>query len=185
MLPILDPLRRVSIHAETTSDPPRSPDGRIELSKGVPQVPGCASVGLRGAWNSKETVDSISALRSNRVKMHNSKNGGSVGVERKWQRRWSVAAVLVVASMIGPGLAIAAREKAVKSLTADFEQSTTFQEWRVGSGAESSAARATLTPGPGHSGRGAILQYEIPCNSGSDCPGAVAAQWTPRSAMPV
>jgi hypothetical protein len=93
--------------------------------------------------------------------------------------------VLVITSMIGPRLAIAAREKAVKPLIADFEQSTAFQEWRVVSGAESSAARATLTPGPGHSGRGAILQYEIPCNSGSDCRGAVAAQWTPRSAMPV
>jgi len=144
-----------------------------------------AFVRLRRAWNSKETVDSISALRSNRVKLHNSKNGGSVRVERKWQRRWSVAAVLVVTSMIGPRLAMTAREKTVKSLTADFEQSTAFQEWRVVSGAESSAARATLTPGPGHSGRGAILQYEIPCNSGSDCREAVAAQWTPRSAMPV
>src|SRR5262249_54040805 len=120
MLPILDPLRRVSIHAETTSDPPRSPDGRIELSKGVPQVPGCASVGLRGAWNSKETVDSISALRSNRVRMHNSKNGGSVGVERKWQKRWSVAAVLVLTSMIGPPVDIAAPEKALNPFTPHF-----------------------------------------------------------------
>src|SRR5262245_51280686 len=119
------------------------------------------------------------------MKLHNSKNGGSVGVERMWQRRWSVAAVLVVTSMIGPRLAINAREKAVNSLTADFEQSTAFQEWRVVSGAESSAARATLTPGPGHSGRGALFQYEISCNSGSDCRGAVGAQWTPRSAMPV
>jgi hypothetical protein len=95
-----------------------------------------------------------------------------------------VAAALVVTSMIGPRLAITAQAKAVHSLTADFEQSTAFQEWRVVSRAES-AARATLTPGPGHSGHGAILQYEIPCNSGSDCRGAVAAQWTLRSAMPV
>src|SRR5215475_12200553 len=126
-------------------------------------------------------------LRSNRVKLHNSRNGGSLGVVRIRQRCWSVAAVLVVISMIGPRLAITAtaREKAVNSLTADFEQSTAFQEWRVVSGGESSAARATLTAGAGHSGRGAILQYEIPCNSGSDCRGRVAAQWTPRSAMPV
>jgi len=99
--------------------------------------------------------------------------------------RWSVAAVLFVTSMIGPRVAITAREKAVNSLTVDFEQSTAFQEWHVVSGAESPAARATLTSGPGHTGRGALLQYEIPCDSGSECRGGVAARWTFRSAMPV
>src|SRR5215471_13437640 len=109
---------------------------------------------LRGAWNLKETVDSISALRSDRVKLHDSKNGRSLGVVRIRQMRQSVAAVLFVTSIIGPRVAITAREKAANSLTVDFEQSTAFQEWHVVSGAESPAARATLTSGPGHTGRG-------------------------------
>jgi hypothetical protein len=93
----------------------------------------------------RETVDSISALRSDRVKLRNSKNDGSLGTAlhnetravidrayrlrsatvgalyerplpfrsakplgfmRIWQRRWSIAAVLVVTSMTGPRLSI-------------------------------------------------------------------------------
>jgi hypothetical protein len=61
---------------------------------------------------------------------------------------------------------------------ADFESQDGLQNWRFTGGA------GTLTLGPGHRGRGAILNYQLPCAHNAACGASAEALWTPPSALP-
>ena len=115
-------------------------------------------------------------------KIRNYEVGGH-GTPGKMIRRAAVA--VVIAKTIASCLAMAAQEKPVVSLTSDFEGSSPLERWRFSSGADSPSARGTLELGPGHSGRGAVLNYQIPCGDGTDCHGSASALWRPGPAIQV
>jgi len=98
--------------------------------------------------------------------------------------RRAVVAV-IIAWTIASCLAMAAQEKPVASVASNFEGATSLESWRFSSGADSPSARGTLELGPGHSGSGAVLNYQIPCGDGTNCRGSVSAVWRPGSAIQV
>ena len=66
----------------------------------------------------------------------------------------------------------------------DFEGAAGLQNWHAYRGGESPPAGGTLALGTGHKGRGAVLQYKLPCDTSAGCSGFVAAAWTPASPAP-
>jgi hypothetical protein len=103
------------------------------------------------------------------------KNGNRMSV--------AMAAGLAIAWLIAPCVTAVAQEKPSASLMADFEGPAALEGWRfVGT---DSRVQGTLGLAPGHNGRGAVLQYQIPCDADTDCHGSAAALWKPGSPMAV
>lgn len=59
----------------------------------------------------------------------------------------------------------------------NFDASNTLQHWRFSNGAEFTGASGTLSLGPGHAGRGAVLTYQFTCVDQEHCGHYVAAIW--------
>ncbi len=79
------------------------------------------------------------------------------------------------------GLWLAAQLLAAESVVpiADFDGADPLSGWTVTRSSEFPGADGSLSIGPGHTGRGAVLEYRFPCGGGTRCGGAVAAMWTP------
>jgi len=90
---------------------------------------------------------------------------------------------LAIAWLIASCLTAVAQEKPPAPLMADFEGPTALEGWRFDG--EDSRVQGSLGLGPGHNGRGAVLQYQIPCDAGNDCRGSAAALWKPGSPIAV
>jgi len=95
----------------------------------------------------------------------------------------AIAVRLAIAFLIATSVTALAQKKPSTSLLNDFEGPTALEGWRfVGSHSD---VQGTLAPGPGHNGRGAVLQYQIPCAAGNDCRKSAAAFWKPGSPIPM
>jgi hypothetical protein len=68
---------------------------------------------------------------------------------------------------------------------ADFDGVNPLRGWTVSSDPESTDVTRSLTIGSGHTGRGALLEYQFGCDRGKSCGGAVAATWTPTEPVAV
>lgn len=77
-----------------------------------------------------------------------------------------------------------AQGKAIPSLESDFEETTSSDGWNVATGTDL-PARGALGVGAGHSGRGAVLQYEFFCDTAARCGGSVRAVWRPGPTLAV
>jgi hypothetical protein len=74
-------------------------------------------------------------------------------------------------------LRLAAAADNTTVLVDDFDGPTALQSWRFAH--SESASSGALALGAGHRGRGAVLQYRLPCDQAAGCGGSVAAIWTP------
>ena len=68
---------------------------------------------------------------------------------------------------------------------ADFEGANPLQGWTLSRDRESPDEAARLVVGSGHTGRGAVLEYQFGCVEGQGCGGAVTATWTPAEPVAV
>jgi hypothetical protein len=68
---------------------------------------------------------------------------------------------------------------------ADFDGPNPLAGWTVSSNPDNRDAQRWLTAGPGHTGRGAILEYQLDCPAGEACRSAVAAFWMPTKPVAI
>jgi hypothetical protein len=62
---------------------------------------------------------------------------------------------------------------------ADFDGADPLAGWTVSRDSAFPGADGSLAAGPGHTGRGAVLEYRFGCGGGTRCGGEIAAIWTP------
>src|SRR5580704_7181351 len=68
---------------------------------------------------------------------------------------------------------------------ADFEGANPLQGWTVSRDRDSPDEASRLVVGSGHTGKGAVLEYQFGCVEGQGCGGAVTATWTPAQPVAV
>ena len=68
---------------------------------------------------------------------------------------------------------------------ADFDDANPLAAWTLARDPEFPRADGSLVAGPGHTGKGAVLEYRFACGGGARCGGAVAAIWTPAKPVSV
>lgn len=76
---------------------------------------------------------------------------------------------------------LAAAADSTTILVDDFDGPTALQGWRFAH--TDTASSGALSLGAGHRGRGAVLQYRLPCDQTAGCGGSVAAIWTPSAEL--
>jgi hypothetical protein len=89
---------------------------------------------------------------------------------------------VVAFAVLRPGASAGASDQGAYSID-DFEGPATLQNWRFSTGPESPAA-GSVSLGPGHRGRGAVLTYRIPCDRDRGCAAYAEAQIKPSSPLP-